>query len=416
MSTAPKPSAITPSPTAPSPAAQETAPVAAALDRAQASLKQGHSAQAVRCLSQALERAPQQTALWAGLGVALRFAARLEDAAQAFEKALALEPGRADAQVHLGMIRLAQGRQDEGWPLYQARWRSPHWTERLRYPLEALWQGRVSAGLRLLLWGEQGLGDCLQFARYAPWLQQMLQAHGASLVLEVPRPLQRLLRHSWPQLEVAVAGSVRGRFDAHLPLMDLPHRWGGVGTGDLLPYLPTALPYLFAPGHDEESAPAPTQPALKVGVVWQGRRTHPDDRMRSLPAAMLQPLFGMPGLHWVSLQKDAADHPVWLPETMKDCADFLDTARVIQGLDVVLSIDSAVAHLAAAMGKPVLLLLPQVCDWRWGLDTDSTPWYPGMRLFRCGAQESWPDVLLRVAADLRCRTPPPQNAGTLVVG
>jgi hypothetical protein len=201
---------------------------------------------------------------------------------------LQLEPERADAQVYLGMIRLAQDRQEEGWPLYQARWRAPHWPERLRYPLDALWECRVRAGTRLLLWCEQGLGDTLQFARYAPWLQHLLQAQGASLVLEVPQPLLGLLQANWPALEIAALGQVHGHFDAHLPLMDLPNRWGGTGPG-LLPYQPRATPYLSLPPGTAGSLlgipcptarPTPAAPLLNVGVVWQGRPAHPDDCLR----------------------------------------------------------------------------------------------------------------------------------------
>ncbi len=370
----------------------------ATLNQAQAALGQGHSAQALQLLEQAVARMPGHAALWAGLGVALRFEARLEEAAVAFEQALQLQPGRADVQVHLGMIRLAQGRQDEGWPLYQARWRHPHWTERMRYPVQALWQGRVSAGTRLLLWGEQGLGDCLQFARYVPWLQQMLQSQNASLVLEVPQPLQRLLQVSWPMVEVVAAGAVRGHFDVHLPLMDLPNRWGGLGPG-LLPYEPTPGAYLLAPPPALQPERRSTAP-LRVGVVWQGRPTHPDDRWRSLSPDQLQPLFDLPGLEWVSLQKDATQHPAWLADGMQACADFADTARVVQSLDAVVSIDSAVAHLAGALGKPVFMLLPHVADWRWGLAHAGTPWYPTMRLFRRAVAEDWSAVMARVAAAL----------------
>jgi Glycosyltransferase family 9 (heptosyltransferase) len=373
-------------------------------------LGQGDTALAVLLLSQAVASAGHDAALWTALGVALRFQGRLDDAATALLRALALEPGRADAQVYLGMIRLAQGNQETGWPLYQARWRTPGWPERMRYPLQALWQGRVSAGTRLLLWCEQGLGDTLQFARYAPWLQQMLQTQKAQLVLELPQPLLRLLQHSWPTLEMAALGQVQGRFDAHLPLMDLPNRWGGMGA-DLLPYQPGAMPYLKLPAPAAQAvagtpypalAPRPGAPAaLKVGVTWQGRASHADDRLRSLAPEALLPLFEQPGLAWVSLQKDDPRHPAWLPQTLADCQDFWDTAGVLQGLDVVVSIDSAVAHLAAALGKPVLLLLPAVADWRWGLGAPTTPWYPGMRLFRRGLQEDWSDVMPRVAAALR---------------
>ena len=140
----------------------------------------------------------------------------------------------------MGMIRLAQDRQEDGWPLYQARWRAPTWTDRLRYPPEALWLERVAAGTRLLMWCEQGLGDTLQVARYAPWLQQLLRTQGSSLAVEVPPPLLGLRQANWPALELAAMGRVRGSLDAHLPLLDLPNRWGGMGPG-LLPYQPEAM-------------------------------------------------------------------------------------------------------------------------------------------------------------------------------
>ena len=139
---------------------------------------------------------------------------------------------------------------------------------------------------------------------------------------------------------------------------------------------------------------------MRVGIAWQGRPTHPDDRWRSVHTGQLPALFDVPGVRWVSLQKDGHAHPSWLPDDLAQCRDFADTARIIDTLDMVISIDSAVAHLAAALGKPVWLLLPKIADWRWALTGESTPWYPGMRLFRQGADEDWAGVATRVAAAL----------------
>ena len=384
----------------------------AALADAQACLAGGEGQRALHTMQEAARAAPHNAAVQAALGVALRFNAMIEDAAGAFSRALALQPGRADAAVYLGMIRLAQGRQAEGWPLYMARWRNPNWVEKLRYPEKDLWQGKVAPGTRLLLWGEQGFGDTLQFCRYAPWLLRLMKTQGATLALEVPAPLQSLFRATWPFMDIFVAGETRGNFDAHLPLMDLPSRWGNlVGDGGL-PYLPFPAPYLSAlPDPVAAQRGATSMPAggngelLRVGIAWQGRLTHPDDRWRSLPPGQLQSLFNVPGIRWVSLQKSeapggAGGHPAWLPDDMAQCRDFADTARIVDGLDLVISIDSAVAHLAGALGKPVWLLLPMVADWRWQLQGDATPWYPDMRLYRQAQREGWPRLLARVAEDL----------------
>lgn len=393
-------------------AASAQSPVDAALGRAQACLAGGDTRQAVEIMQAAVRIAPENAAVCAGLGVALRFAGQLEEAANAFSRALQLQPERADAQVYLGMIRLAQGRQQEGWPLYRARWRDANWTAKLRYPESALWEGRVTSGLRLLLWGEQGFGDTIQFSRYVPWLQRELSSRGASLALEVPVPLLALLRQSWPAVEIFSIGETRGRFDAHLPLMDLPSRCGNAVGAGALPYQPMALPYLAALpdplAAQRGASPIPAgndRAPLRVGIAWRGRASHPDDRWRSIRASELQTLFAVPGIRWVSLQKGDADgHPVWLPEDLAQCADFADTARIVASLDLVISIDSAVAHLAGALNKRVWLLLPKVADWRWQLAGEDTPWYPDMRLFRQAADEDWPQVATRVAAQLTSLT------------
>jgi hypothetical protein len=147
------------------------------------------------------------------------------------------------------------------------------------------------------------------------------------------------------------------------------------------------------------SRTTPCQP-LRVGIAWQGRSTHPDDRFRSIETKKLQALFDVPGICWVSLQKDAVHHPEWLVDSLSECQDFSDTARVVNSLDLVISIDSAVAHLAGALGRPVWLLLPEIADWRWGLHGENTPWYPTMRLFRQDKMQGWSALASQVALAL----------------
>jgi hypothetical protein len=382
------------------------------LDQAQACLARGDGQQAVQLMQDAALDAAHNPAVLTGLGVALRFTGRLAEAANAFSSALALEPGRADAQVYLGMIRLAQGQQEVGWALYQARWRNASWTDKLRYPEKALWNGQVTPGLKLLLWGEQGLGDIIQFSRYAPWLLRLLKNNGASLALEVPETLCNLLTNSWSFMNIYRSNKISGHFDAHLPLMDLPHLWGDrVGQGGL-PYLPlpylSALPDLFRDQRGVASPSAAPFPCdsdlpkpLHIGIAWQGRPSHPDDRLRSIPILDLEALFAIPGLLWVSLHKDAGPHPAWLPRDLSQCRDFSDSARIVDGLDLVITIDSAMAHLAGALGKAVWLLLPRIADWRWLSGATDTPWYPNMRLFRQGETENWPAVVQRAASALK---------------
>lgn len=381
----------------------------APIDLAQAHLRAGNAAAAVAVLEHATRLAPRDAALWTALGVALRFCGRIADAGTAFVQALACDSTRADAATGLGMIRLAQGRQTEGWALYQARWRHTGWTERLRHPEPTLWGGRLSPGLRLLLWCEQGFGDAIQFSRYAPWLAQQLEAVGGRLVFEVPAPLLRLFQASWPMLDIVPAGGRPPPFDVHLPLMDLPSRFGlQVGEGGL-PASPLPFPYLKAQPAPSAS-PSENRP-LRVGLCWQGRPTHPDDRLRSIPAEQLDALAELPGVAWVALQQDGHASPrrPWMQQGLEGLADFADSAAVIGGLNAVLAVDTAVAHLAGALDRPVELLLPAVADWRWGLSGELTPWYPHMRITRQRAGEAWPQVLARAAEGLvrRLREPAP---------
>jgi hypothetical protein len=332
-----------------------------------------------------------------------------------------LQPDDAEVQVYLGMIRLAHGEQHSGWPLYCARWRSPTWIDTLRYQAATLRDGGLRPRLRVRLWGEQRYSDVLQFCRYAPWLAALVQRAGASLSLEVLGTLLRLLQGSWSDLPVYETDGVSAPFDVHLPLMDVPCRWGNAVGTETLSYNSVTAPYLRSEGtralacvaHVGNAAQsARDRRPLRAGIVWQGRSTHPDDRLRSIPRLMLEPLREIAGVQWFSLQKFDADAlqqetlPEWMLDGVAQCVDFADTAQVVQGLDVVISIDSAVAHLAGAMGKPVWLLLPQLCDWRWGLTGAATPWYPSMRLLRQTVAGDWPAVVHTVAAQLQGMRPP----------
>lgn len=323
--------------------------------------------------------------LWIAAGVLHRALGQWDHAADAFLKALQLSPGNRQARAYLGMIRLTQGRFAEGWRDYRSRWGGMQWTDRMRHPPASLWDGSMHPRLRLLLWCEQGYGDALQFVRYVPWLRSL----GLHVALEAPAPLLPLFAANWPGLPLFPQGQVQGRFDAHLPLMDLPAVW----RGPLLAQ-PQGVPYLrAAPARPETGMP-------QVGIAWAGRPTHPDDAIRSMAPDLLEPLWACPGVAWIGLQKDTTDLPAAVRDGVAQVNDFLRLAELVAGIDLVITVDTAVAHLAGALGKPVWLMLPYVPDWRWMLEHENTPWYPTMRLFRQGRRNDWQGVVHRVAAAL----------------
>lgn len=311
---------------------------------------------------------------------------------------LRAHPGHAQATTFLAMLHLLTGQAD-GWEMYRARWDTPGWPDRMPYPREHLWDGLIKPGTSVLFWAEQGYGDTLQFARYLPWLRRQ----GLQLHLQCPQPLQALFAHAMPDVPLwdPQPGSTSA-FEAHLPLLDLP---------GLLPRFSPDFcnqPYLHIPA-EPARAEAPERPGGRVGLVWAGRPTHPDDAQRSVPASLLEPLWAVPGISWVSLQQGGHTPPAPLTG-QREFGNFWETARCIAALDLVITVDTAVAHLAGAMGKPVWVLLPFVPDWRWGLDSTRTAWYPRMRLYRQTRRGDWPATLRTVAQDLRHFRPAPASA------
>lgn len=335
-----------------------------------------------------LEAAGGGTAHPLAYGVVQRARGRLDLAAAAFQQVLRNRPDDPTAHTYLGMVRLMQGRMAEGWAAYRARWSVPGWPSRMLYPAEHLWDGRLCPGLRLLLWCEQGYGDALQFARFVPWLA----AQGIAVTLQCPAPLRRLFAANWPSLPLLdeADGQIHA-FDAHLPVMDLPAVWRGP-----LPGLPMGVPYLRAPPPE-----GPVNPGRRrIGVAWTGRPTHPDQHWRCVAPEVFERVLSLEGVDWLGLQPDETRLPRGLAGNLPTGVDFWDTARLVAGLDLVLTVDTAVAHLAGAMGKPVWVLLPFAPDWRWGLHGGATPWYPTLRLFRQAKPGDWPSVLDDVAARL----------------
>jgi hypothetical protein len=235
--------------------------------------------------------------------------------------------------------------------------------------------------------------------RYLP----LVKARGARVILELPDSLAPLLGPHGAGVDVVRKGAPLPAFDVHCPLMSLP-----LAFGTTIDTVPAAVPYLFAPPERiaRMAARLPRSGALRVGLVWSGKPSHKNDHNRSIPLARLRPLLDVPGTSFVSLQREYRDADLGaladLPILRLDdaIADFADTAAVIESLDLVVAVDTAVAHLAGALGKPLWLLLSHVQDWRWLIGRGDSPWYPTAHLFRQGLEGDWAPVIAQVAAAL----------------
>jgi tetratricopeptide (TPR) repeat protein len=349
-----------------------------------------------------LASAPGVAALHANRGVALHELGRFDDALASYDRALALDPNDAECQRNRAMTLLLLGRFGDGWPAYEARWRTARFKGQARAGQKPRWTpGAGDAGATVLVRAEQGLGDTLQFARYAA----MVAAAGQHVILECPAALTRLMASLDGVIQVTAqgAGVPPPGHDFQVPLMSLPNAFATD-----LSTIPADVPYLRAP--DRETAAWRRRldklEGPRIGIAWKGSPDHPRDRVRSPGLATLLPLLDLPGAAFVSLQKDGggADltaHGAAITDMTADLADFAATAALVEGLDLVVTCDTAVGHLAGALGRPVAMLLPHVPEWRWLLDRDDTPWYPTMRLFRQPAAGDWAGAVDALAAYIR---------------
>lgn len=341
--------------------------------------------------------APTDPLVLSNLAQALDEAGRDEAALEGHRHAVAAGPDCAVARFNRAVTLLRRGDEAEGWAEYGWRWRGgvPRLTPRGFAPPE--WRGEPFADATLLLHAEQGLGDTIQFVRFLP----QAAARGGRILLETQPPLAGVLRDAFPDLTVIARGEPLPPFDRHLPLLSLPAVLGGE-TG-------AAVPYLRAdPAAAARWAARLAGPGRAVGLVWSGNPAHRADRLRSIPAAqMLDRLTAAP-VRLFALQKDPrpADAAALAIEAARivdlgpDLVDFRDTAAILAGLDLVITVDTALAHLAGAMGRPVWLLLPFSADWRWRHRRADSPLYPSMRLFRQSEPGDWDEVFDRIAAAL----------------
>jgi Flp pilus assembly protein TadD len=305
----------------------------------------------------------------------------------------ALDMDGPKAEFEKAMIHLTFGQYAEGWELYESRLLPPNEAGRARDYPQPLWDGSPFPGRTLLLYWEQGLGDTLMFIRYAA----MARALGGRVVVEVQNSLLPVLRTFAGVDQWLAEGEPPPPFDLHLPLLSLPRVFGTRPES-----IPASASYLSAPRRDAGTFRLPDTGNLKVGLVWAGSQNHKHDFLRTLPPGALEPLSTQQGVDWYSLQVGYKGDVPWtaLAALEPVLKDFGDTARILDQLDLLITVDTSIAHLAGAMGRPVWVMLFLLPDWRWGLEGEVTPWYPSMRLFRQQHCDDWTDVVARIGAAL----------------
>lgn len=352
---------------------------------------------AVAAYRRALDRKPGHATAWNNLGLVLQAANRLPEAIAAFRSALANAPSFAHAHWNLALALLAKGEYTEGWREYEWRLRLPELGGRLPALPVPRWNGQDLAGRTLLVTTEQGLGDALQFIRFAAPLAE----RSIRVVVRAPATLGPLLATAPGVTATVAVGEPLPACDAEIPLLSLPLMLGTHAAG-----IVTGVPYLRCDASLRTAAAAAVARAaggtFSIGVAWAGAAHHLNDRRRSMPLAVLAPLFSMAGVTWFSLQKGPREHEVSDVAEARNLirldpqSDLSHTAALIDALDAVVSVDTSVAHLAGALGKPLWLLLPFAADWRWGIAGDHTPWYPAARLLRQSAIGDWRGVVGRL--------------------
>ncbi len=342
-------------------------------------------------------------------GNALLSLRRIDAAVASYDRALAIMPDYAGPRFNQALALLLTGDFARGLEAYEARWKTTGMAGSARSFAQPLWQGESDpAGRTILLHAEQGNGDTIQFCRYAP----LLAARGARVVLEAQRLLLPLLA-TLPGVAALVArGEALPEFDLHCPLLGTPRAFA-----TRLETIPGAVPYLAAPPERLAQWAQRVGPRRgpRIGLAWSGSLSHKNDRNRSLPLDRLRPLTAMGlDLHCVQRELRTADVPAFatigaIAHYGRALADFADTAALLMQMDLVIAVDTAVAHLAGALGRPVWIMLPYSPDWRWLLDRADSPWYPTARLFRQHRPGDWSDVLAEVfavLADQLTRWPP----------
>jgi tetratricopeptide (TPR) repeat protein len=364
----------------------------------------GRLDEAIQCYQKASQRNPGDAGIYNNLAFALQENRRPYEAIPYYRKALQLEPSYATAHWNLSLALLLTGNFREGWREYEWRWGTQYLAASRRNFVQPLWSGEDIKGRTILLHAEQGFGDTIQFIRYV----SLVAERGAGIIFECCRELAALLLCVKGIGQVVVRGEKLPAFDVHCPLLSLP-----LAFDTTLETIPAIVPYVAGNRVLTEKWKAKIKKdnsKIKIGFAWAGNPGFKQNRYRNIPLALFLPLTKIPGAAFYSLQKggeaEEAKHPpggMKLFDYTEDIHDFSDTASLIENLDLIISVDTAIAHLAGALGKPVWTLLPFSPEWRWLLDREDTPWYPTMKLFRQSSPGDWRQVIDRVRQELSMR-------------
>jgi tetratricopeptide (TPR) repeat protein len=337
---------------------------------------------------------------YVNLGFTLARLARNEEALAAATEAVKFRNDYALAHMNRADTLVRLGRLAEAWPEYEWRWKQTSFTDKWPDYPQPVWDGSPLNGKTLLLWHEQGLGDTVQFCRYAPLAAQ----RGGKVIVRCQPELHRLLAGLSPEIDIATSGGALPPFDVHLPLMSLLRIFATT-----LHTIPFPQGYLAADVQAVAKWKQRIEPSrLRVGICWAGLPTQTNDRNRSFHFSTLDPLMNIEGIQYFSLQKGHAAAQLResayrdrVIDWTADLCDFADTAALMAALDLIVSVDTSVCHAAGALGLPTWTLLTLEPDFRYMCDKEQSSWYASMRLFRQHRQGDWPDVISRVAAALR---------------
>jgi len=357
-------------------------------------------AEAIPALEQRLVRGPRDADTLVNLGLARQAEGNFDAAMAAFEEALRQSPGHRLAGWNLALLALRLGHSERGFALYEAYWPGNSRVNRVRDFARPSWEpGDAIAGRSVLLHADEGLGDTIQYLRFVPEVVR----RASRVVLEVPRALAPLARSLDEGFVIVEAGTALPATDLHAPLHGLPARLGAKALGAPVPYLRAGKDRV---AHWRETLGS--VPGLHVGLAWRGNPSHPEDRLRSIALEQLQPLFGVPGVHLVSLQLDpppedaAALAQPGAPDPVAETArGMAETAALVSALDLVITVDTSIAHLAGALGRPTWILLAARADWRWLEGAERTAWYPTATLHRAARGERWDEVARRIRSELQ---------------
>lgn len=361
--------------------------------------KQERIEEALACFRSVLRLQPDHAGAHFNIGHLSEKMGDLVTAERCYQQALAYKPASGTLQFYLGVLHLLQGRFSPGWQEYESRWDSRHMRNEKRNFPQPLWRGEELHSETILLHAEQGLGDTMQFIRYAP----LVAGRGGRVVLEVQPGLRRLAETVAGVAEVVAQGEPLPAFTWQCPLLSLP-----LAFHSDLESIPASIPYLHAPSEAVEAwSRRLAGPELRVGISWAGNPRHTREKQRTVPVALLAELAKIPGTRLYSLQKGPVTaqlselpDPTAITDLSAEQSDFSDTAAIVANLDLVISIDTSVAHLTGAMGKPLWVLLHESPDWRWLTERTDSPWYPSARLFRRQSGENWEAVLQRLRPEM----------------